>query len=248
MKVYVLSDLHLEFEPFEPVPAGADAVVLAGDIHVGEQGLDWALDRFPDTPVIYVTGNHEYYGDTFPELHQRLKRRARGTQVHVLENDAVTLGGVRFLGCTLWTDFRLYGDSAAAGREAHQSLADYHSICLGPGRLPLQPADTIVAHEHSKAWLTEQLSQSAAEPAVVVTHHAPSARSIAPRYRDDPLNPAFVSDLDLMVENSGARLWVHGHTHTGFDYRLGQTRVVCNPRGYPGEHVPGFDPGLTVEI
>jgi predicted phosphodiesterase len=247
MKLHVLSDLHLEFADFDIPPTGADAVILAGDIHVGDQGVRWALKALPDTPVIYVPGNHEYYDHNLPELSGQLKRETEGTRVHVLDNDSAVIGGVRFLGCTLWSDFHLYGNAALAGFRAQQSLADYRAIWFNPESRPLHPADTAALHDESRAWLAEQLAGTE-RPTVVVTHHAPATPSIAERFRDEPLNPAFVSNLDAMVADSGAALWVHGHTHDAFDYRLGDTRVVCNPRGYPKENVAGFDPARTVTL
>ncbi|HEX7026241.1 MAG TPA: metallophosphoesterase, partial [Gammaproteobacteria bacterium] len=84
-------------------------------------------------------------------------------------------------------------------------------------------------------------------PTVVVTHHAPATGSIAEQYKANMLNPAFISEMDELVTHSGARCWIHGHTHSRFDYTLGDTRVLCNPRGYPNE-VTRFDPGFVVEI
>lgn len=247
MKVHILSDLHLEFAGFDVPTTDADAVILAGDIHPGDQGVRWALDTFAGLPVIYVPGNHEYYDYELPGLTRRLQREADGTNVHVLENDSVVTGGVRFLGCTLWTDFQLDGNATLAGFRAQQVLPDFRRIWYAPEGRPLHPADTMMLHAESKAWLTEQLSLDD-RPTVVVTHHAPATPSIADYFVREPLNPAFVSELDALVAGSGALLWVHGHTHTAFDYRLGATRVVCNPRGYPKEAVAGFDAGRTVVV
>jgi predicted phosphodiesterase len=248
MKIQIFSDLHLEFRSFEPPDVGADLVILAGDIHVGAQGVDWALQTFGDTPVIYVLGNHEYYHHTLPGLCAELKARTRGTSVFVLENDIIEIDGITFLGCTLWTDFRLNGNAALAGLHAQQILADYRAIRIGDEDRLLHPADTVKLHQESRDWLETELTKSRL-PLVVVTHHAPATGSVAEQYKNETtLNPAFVSNLDTLVASSKARYWVHGHTHTAFDYKLGNTRVICNPRGYDGEPETGFNPALTVTL
>jgi predicted phosphodiesterase len=246
MKIQVLSDLHIEFQPFEPPPVGADVIVLAGDIHVGAAGVAWALEHIRETPVIYVLGNHEYYRHNLFELCE--SEMTLGTHVHLLENDGIVIDGVRFLGCTLWTDFMLNGDPAIAGFDAERMLSDYHLIRVSPAYRKLRAADTTALHRRSRAWLHAELPRSEL-PTVVVTHHAPATASIAEQYkRDNSLNPAFVSDMGDFVAKSGARYWIHGHTHSRFDYTLGTTRVLCNPRGYPREPGLEFDPSFTVEI
>ena len=110
MRLHILSDLHLEFEPFTPPAVEADAVILAGDVSTGRNGLKWALKSFPDRPVIYVLGNHEFYGQKLQKLTAELKEMARGTNVHLLENESCTIREVAFFGATLWTDFALNGN------------------------------------------------------------------------------------------------------------------------------------------
>ncbi len=113
MRLWILSDLHLEFGPVELPRVEADVVVLAGDVHKGRRGLAWARERFAATPVVYVLGNHEYYGEALPRLREKLEGEAAGSSVHLLENRAVEIGGVTFLGCTLWTDFELHQGSGS---------------------------------------------------------------------------------------------------------------------------------------
>ncbi|MEN8763395.1 MAG: metallophosphoesterase, partial [Thiogranum sp.] len=108
MKLYILNDLHIEFEGFEPPDTDADVVVLAGDIGVGGEGLRWAEDRFPDRPVVYVPGNHEFYRHDIT-LIEELKAQAPD-HIHVLNDDLIDIEGVRFLGSILWTDFALFGE------------------------------------------------------------------------------------------------------------------------------------------
>ena len=247
MKIQILSDLHIEFRPFTPPDTGADVIILAGDIHVGAEGVKWALKLAEKTPVIYVLGNHEYYHHTMPQLCGALKTMGKENDVHVLDNESVVINGVRFVGSTLWTDFMLDFTPAEAQIAAMQCMPDYRLITIAPGNRTLKPEDTVAAHRAAKRWLTAELPKSK-EPTVVVTHHAPSNLSIAERFRGENfLNAAFASNMDGVVAESGARYWVHGHTHARLDYTLGSTRVLCNPRGYPKEET-GFDPAFTVEV
>ena len=238
--------MHIEFEPFDPPYINPDVVVLAGDIHLGVKGLEWARKNFPDKPVIYVPGNHEYYREAMPRFTGKLREAARGSNVHLLENDRVVIRDVVFLGCTLWTDFKLFGNPRIAGYEATQKMTDYRRIRVSPQYRKLRPTDTAGIHSRSLRWLKGELA-SKSEKAVVITHYAPSQRSIPERHKDDILNAAYASHLDDVVEGSKACLWIHGHIHTRLDYRIGETRVVCNPRGYPDES-SDFDPDFAVEV
>lgn len=257
MRIAVASDLHLEFSEIDVADDGADVVVLAGDIHVGAEGVRWAAERFA-LPVIYVAGNHEFYDGDIIATAAAMRAAAEGTNVHLLDDDAVTIAGVRFLGAVLWTDFDLFEDDAVRADAFARCLAfmpDFRIITNGSG--VLTPEDTIAMHARSRAWLAAEIAAgNGGGPTVVVTHHAPHRGSLAPRFAEDPVSAAFVSDLaPLMDGEAGAppELWIHGHTHTSFDYRVGTTRVVCNPRGYsrkPGGHRenPLFRPDFVVEV
>ncbi|HEX9700908.1 MAG TPA: metallophosphoesterase [Acidobacteriota bacterium] len=247
MRIRVLSDLHLEFGPAILPDAEADVVVLAGDVATRRHGLHWAGRRFPRTPVVYVAGNHEYYGGVVPRLAVKLREFAAGSLVHVLENGRLELHGVTFLACTLWTDMRLFGDPRSAALEAEGRMTDYKRIRVEPRYRKLRATDSIGMHLASRRWLENELQKPAAGPTVVVTHHAPSPRSLPPPVASELLAAAYASDLEELVAASGAALWVHGHIHRRSDYRIGSTRVVCNPRGYPGE-VTEFDPAMVVEV
>ena len=233
MRIQLASDLHLELLsrwPHEslitPAP-GADLLVLAGDIHRGTR----AIEHFASwpVPVLYLAGNHEYYDSQWETLRSELRRAADGTAVRFLDNDVVTLDGVRFLGSTLWTDYRLAGiPLPEAMTVAEDFLLDHRRILTRSG--PFRARQALDEHVRSRAWLARELSIDHATPTVVVTHHAPHPRSIHARFAGSPVNGAFVSDLTELVEQ--ADLWLHGHAHDSFDYRVGRCRVVCNPRGY----------------
>ena len=247
MKLHVLNDLHIEFEDFEPPATDADAVVLAGDIGVGLEGLRWTQARFPDRPVIYVPGNHEFYHHDIA-LIDELKAQAPGN-MHVLNDDQVTIGDVRFLGSILWTDFALFGeaDKFFAIQAARQRMTDF-SIIQNHGQR-FTPQDAIQLHTASRDWLATMLAEPFDGMTVVVTHHAPSSQSVHPRYARDLLTPAFASNLENLMEGDRAALWVHGHMHESFDYEVYGTRVVCNPRGYAPEALnPDFRPDWVLKV
>lgn len=248
MLLHILSDLHLEFGNFTPPKTEADVVLLAGDIHVGLRALSWAREAFAGTPVLYVPGNHEFYGQATPVLVHELKEAAEGTNVRVMDTDAVEIDGVTFLGATLWTDYALLGNPAAAMLGAQAYMNDFRQIRFGLSYRGLRPTDTAALHADARSWLMATAANARGR-LVVVTHHAPSARSVPESYRTARLAPCLASDLEQCVEQLGPGVWVHGHLHSSSDYRLGTTRVLCNPRGsYPSALNPDFAPGLTIEV
>ncbi|HEX6037834.1 metallophosphoesterase [Longimicrobium sp.] len=248
MKIHVLSDLHTEFAPFHPPETDADVVVLAGDTATGLDGMQLARDWFPERPVLYVAGNHEFYRKSTPRLQRRLAEAGRAWGIHYLENTEVVIGGVRFLGCTLWTDFELFGERQVSMAAAQAVMNDFRLIRVDPEYRRFRPADARVSHLISLDWLVRTLETPFDGPTVVVTHHAPSLRSVNPPYRDHPATPAYASDLEWLLDGRAA-MWIHGHTHVCLDYELGGTRVVSNQRGYAEEDpVDGFDPAYVVEL
>lgn len=246
MRLHVLSDLHQELGVYAPTRTDAEVVVLAGDIHQGSQGIQWAQRHFPKRRVIYVMGNHEFYGCDVQYLVRGCQAEARGTNIHLLENQSVQVGGVTFLGCTLWTDFKLWPKPAEALEAAKDYLNDFRLIRTPSGRL--RPVDTVQFHQASVAWLKSELKKGDPKKTVVVTHHAPSEQSIPPQNGGDILNAAFASDLDSLIRASRVPLWIHGHTHYNVDYKIGTTRVYSNQRGYPEEKVQRFDRENIIEI
>ena len=243
MRVQPVSDLHLEFDPDKgeafarALPVLGDVLVLAGDILPLRRAdrvrnmLGWFCDRFPQ--VVYVTGNHEYY-KTSPRAATGLLASCVGgfSNLHLLDPGVVEIDGTRFVGATLWyprtpdeelfrpmlMDFSLIEDFVPWVHETHAAHLAFLEGTVRPGD-------------------------------VVITHFVPHPRSIAPQYVGDPMNRFFVAeDARPLLERSGAPLWIHGHTHVSFDYRVGDTRVVCNPRGYPGEQGTSMNPELVIEV
>jgi predicted phosphodiesterase len=250
MRIHVLSDLHLERAPFTPPVVEADVVVLAGDVAQGTQGVTWAAATWPRTPVVYVAGNHEPYRHRWPSVVEEMRQAARGTQVHVLENQAVVLGCVRFLGCTLWTDFDAAGEEtrAAMMRLGALLMNDYRHITRDQDGATLRPADTRDRHLASRAYLDAALSSPHDGPTVVVTHHAPHGGALPFWCRQPPLVAACLSRLESLMGAARVTLWVHGHTHWNVDRKVQGTRVVSNQRGYPRQRIPWWDPGKVVEV
>jgi len=276
MKIAVMSDLHLEYDAkvadaptqgaqggdaldfyLKPPQPEADLLVLAGDVHSGALAVDWAVRHF-SLPTVLIAGNHEPYGH---ELFRTIafSRQQAGTtkgRVNFLERASWEMERrngerTRFIGATLWTDFQLYGTPEASMAIAQERLDDFRVISIERGykSRALRPADTLRLHSASLAFLCKELSRPFDGITVVVTHHAPSPRSNAPPFQDEALNPAFVSNLDAMIGAYAPSLWIHGHMHDSFDYTIGRTRIVCNPRGYfPDRLNPRFDPYFVVEI
>ncbi|MFT7776599.1 metallophosphoesterase [Roseateles sp.] len=275
MKLLILSDLHLELGGAYAVPADLDfdVVVLAGDIHCpGSKAVHWAQKEstFGGRPVMLVAGNHEFYGRELRAELGEMKRAAAGSNVHILDREHLDLDGVRFVGCTLWTDFQLPvqlpGGSSEVNLDralfdARERMSDYRQIKLTSPlrsanhsqehRRLLQPEDTLAMHGIDRDWLHHQLLEPFDGPTVVVTHHAPAASSVAERYAQDWLTPSFVSALPASFFER-PQLWVHGHTHSPFDYVEGSCRVVSNPRGYRmgdgGSENRQFDRGFVVHV
>lgn len=248
MKIRIFSDLHLEFEDFVPPKLDSDVIVLAGDIALKTHAIPWAVKYFQDIPVLYVLGNHEFYGTALPKHIGKMKAAAQGTNVIVLENDSVEIADTVFFGCTLWTDFDLFGNGPLAQYDAQTNMTDFRKIKHSPEYRRLYPRDLIVKHIDSKRWLSMQLDEASAKKKVVVTHHAPSIHSIPACYKEDRLSPAYASNLDNFIVETNPNLWIHGHIHDSSDYLIDETRVLCNPRGYRDENNLKFNPQLVVEI
>jgi predicted phosphohydrolase len=260
MRIQIASDLHHETagpgalrEPLPPVD-GAELLILAGDIHAGTSVVD-LYGSYP-VPVVYVHGNHEFYSNAYPDLLASLKESALGTSVLFLDCDACTVGDIRILGACMWTDYTLQeGRTDKAMETARTALTDYKAIRHGSGKRTLQPEDIVMYHREAAEWLERQLVTPFSGKTVVVTHHAPSIRSLPEVDRDHPLAPAYAADLERLI--AMADIWVHGDVHTSADYSVGKCRVICNPRGRPGRNrkdpaVPyenaGFNPAMIVDL
>ncbi|USN14256.1 metallo-dependent phosphatase-like protein [Brevundimonas phage vB_BpoS-Kabachok] len=258
LRALILSDLHLEFGGMDrrtwtaPTADEIDVVIAAGDLATGVVGVIWLARHFPDVPCLYVPGNHEFYGKRRYHRHiEKMKAKADELApacVFVMDNEQVHVGDVRFLGSTLWTDFDLYGTWPLSIRHAQSDMNDYQQIELKQQQR-LTAEDTRRLHLESRFFLTETLRVPHDGPTVVISHHAPSEQSSHPRYRGSLLNPAYASRLEPLMLEWEPALWVHGHMHDSSDYQIGETRVICNPRGYVGHELnPNFNPRLIVTL
>jgi Icc-related predicted phosphoesterase len=250
--------LHLESNAFSPVASvvkEADVIVLAGDVHPGVDGIVWARQAFGDKPLVMVAGNHELYEGDWNRTLDEMRVAARANHVYFLENDSVVIDGVSFFGATLWTDFQYFSTTPVWDREfAEKNFPDFNSIWVGDETLTTE--QTIARHNESLAWLKDELAKGDPEKQVVVTHHFPHKKSCAPQYVVDRLTAVFGSHIPESVINQ-CGLWIHGHTHSSSNYRIGggerYTRVIANPRGFLASYWdyddenPSFDPKLIVE-
>lgn len=248
MKIHILSDLHSEFEDYEYVETDSDVVILAGDTNIKTRGATWALDTIRNKPIIYVLGNHEYYTAAYPKLLNAIKDLCKDTNLSVLENERIVVNDVNFLGCTLWTDFKLFDNPRLTGYECQQVMTDYKKIRLSPKFSKLRSIDVAAINQRSSRWLKAELNSLATSKSVVVTHHAPSIQSVPEHLRDDSISAAYASNYEDLINSYNPDLWVHGHIHVSSDYYLHQTRVVCNPRGYPDEPNHDFKKDYVLEI
>jgi Icc-related predicted phosphoesterase len=259
MQIAYLSDLHLEFERAPSrfdlqkslVPAaGADLVVLAGDIDVGERGIETAdsIAKFTGVPVVYVAGNHEAYGHDLAALEPRLRRAAWNTDGRVVYLNCNVarfwFGGepLVVLGCTLWTDYALSNDGELSGAEI--TMHDHQQILLESG--PFRPSDAQSFHRKHRFWLDAQLKKIATEnprPRILaVTHHAPIPQALGKRAA--AIAKAYASDLQSEIASWPPLFWIHGHTHHRHETRVGASTVVSAPRGYPGDAIDEYVCGI----
>lgn len=257
MKLKVFSDLHLEhYDACQVFPwiGEGDILILAGDIlsakHFKKDGyLKSVYARFLDDcsknyqKVLYVNGNHEAYGYNYEGTHRVIQENLPDN-FHLLENDTVTIDNWNFIGFTLWTDFR--NENALEMMEAEQNMNDYKVIRITPKYRKLNANDTLAFHKVSKQYLLNQL-EILNDNVFVISHHAPSYQSIPQQYKKHA-NGAYSSNLDdLIVNHPQIKYWVHGHTHTPFDYMIDDCRVICNPAGYPGQDT-GFNPNFELNL
>ncbi|KQN75030.1 metallophosphoesterase [Devosia sp. Leaf64] len=257
MKIWLISDLHLDHAPWIPssVP-DADVLVVAGDVMPGAiQAMEWLrYDSGFEGPIVYVLGNHEFYSSSIERERQQARAYASISGIYVLDNNEIILGSLRFIGGTLWTDYDLYagGDEGARSTAMTQSylgINDHRQIKLRDlSSDAFEPQHAREMHARTLGYIEGRLRKPHAGPTLVVTHHAPSRQSVSSRFQGDALSAAFSSDLEPVMLRHRPAAWLHGHVHSSHDYVVGSTRVVANPRGYGSENSSGFDPGLVIAI
>lgn len=261
MRLLVMSDIHLEFGTFslpDDLPE-LDVAVFAGDVARPITGSIKWIDKqrrgpLRGRPAIFVPGNHEFYGDELRSALRAGLALAQGCGIHMLAPGCVTIGGTRFIGSTLWTDYSLFQNPAGAMNVARRGMNDHSLIEIAEDnrRRPFTPEDAAGLHRIDVSELTRYLAEPFDGPTVVVTHHAPHPGSVRPIYRNDPLAPAFASDLSAVIQRFQPELWIHGHDHGSHDYQVGETRILTNQAGYPrrdgSRENRDFDPRLIVKV
>jgi Icc-related predicted phosphoesterase len=225
MRIQIASDLHLEryaekFPDFRGVEkTDADVLVLAGDICKGTEIFDLFAD-WP-CPVIYVPGKHEYLP----------KRAVNHPNIRVLSPGVTAMGNIRFIGCTLWTDYELFGIATRLQTMAECAQKNFdHSVIKAEPNERFSPAEAQALHWAQRHWLTEALALPFDGTTIVITHHAPHPKSVHTDFASFMTSSSFVSDLSSLMGT--AEIHIHGHVHASFDYRVKGTRVVANPLGH----------------
>lgn len=251
--IALFSDIHAEFAPFA-LPEGfdADLIILAGDIHVKARAAEWAKSL--GRPCVIVLGNHDHYGHRLGAASARCKTDALGSHIAVLDDDALQLANLRILGSTLWTDYRIHGEAAAAMRLAEANLRDPYSRGMSDHRKihnarfsKARAADFALLHAKSIRFIERELAAPIHTPTLIATHHAPHPGSLFDPANPDPFDPCYASDLRRLMDGSIIQAWVHGHVHRHVDLVENGTRILANPRGYPSEDT-GFDIGLRLSV
>lgn len=249
-KIQFMSDIHLEYLGYKyDIPkTDADIVLLAGDIGYGLLGVEWAIRQSEalGIPIAMVFGNHDYYNQYFNTLAEQAKNYTEGTNVHILEKDTIEIGDTRIMGCTLWTDYKLYGEGYQTGSmiAAQDAISD-HVLITYEDHI-FTPKDALREHMISMDWLRDELDPGV--KTVVVTHHAPTYHASLPSYRGDSCTPAFCSDLEDFIVERKPVVWINGHSHYSYRKQIGDTMCMSNPKGYRHEGVTHFDPELIVEV
>jgi predicted phosphodiesterase len=258
MRLWIGSDFHIEASRGWDLPPpnarpNFDVLVIAGDlIPRAERGVAWLRERVSNR-VVFVPGNHEFYGCDIDRTVEKARQAAAGTNLHILQNDAVVIDGVLFVGATLWTNFELFGNRDLAMRRAAEGMNDYRRIRKRRYLERLRPADTLDRHFESREFIKRVTRESSVAKKVVVTHHGCVREALKAGTETDILSAAYTSDCSDLLEN--VDLWVYGHTHDSRDFRVGSTRVVSNGKGR-GPWLPkqrrsdnvSFDPNYVIEI
>ena len=270
MKIALASDLHLEFETITlPNTEGAKVLILSGDICVAHSLHDHPANKpvpadamkpgrnqgaavkyreffhhvsMEYDHVIYVTGNHEFYHGRYPDAYTWLDEEMKAyPNIHFLDMDSVEIDDVTFVGGTLWTDMNKNDPTTMHMIEG--MMNDFRIIRNSQRNYArFSPLDTVIHHKATLAYIKKVVETEPAKKYVVVGHHAPTPLSIHEKYKTQfYMNGGYHSDLsEFILDHPQIALWTHGHMHDPVDYMMGETRIVCNPRGYKG-HDPAAD-------
>jgi Icc-related predicted phosphoesterase len=259
MKIWLFSDLHLEFSPMPQdfqVP-DADICVAAGDLLTkgGTRSLEWLNQTIAShMDVVFVPGNHEFYDKSIISSRERMKEiSASMPRVHLLDDSSVRFGDVEFIGATLWSNYQLLGNAQLAAHHAKDKLRgmnDFKYIKYQSNPwLRFSPTYAMSMFRTSVGFIGRALEESTARTKIVVTHHAPSPQSLDEDKRADISSASYASDLEAFIQEKKPNYWFHGHIHQSRRYRIASTEIISNPRGYyPAEPNLAFDPALIIDV
>jgi predicted phosphodiesterase len=251
-----MSDLHTETAAYvlPETPPGIDAIIIAGDVAEGHRAsATWLRDHVVPVglPLIFVAGNHDFYGGDLDAPIDEVYGNAGVTLLHH-RRPTIDIAGVRIIGLTLWTDYHVAGNADAARSWARQEMPDLRSIDRGMRRVHTR--DLLELHRDQRGVLERELEKPWSGKTLLVTHHAPHSHSLRQPQSRSPSDGSYASDLTTTMQQFEPDLWIHGHVHQSYDYEVYKTRVICNPRGYQVTRDrmplvnPDFQPSLVVEI
>lgn len=253
MKIHILSDLHTEFGNYKIPEVESDLLILAGDIGMNNAQMDLIMNESKKRSVVYVLGNHEFYHKKFDEVLE-FWQYLKISNLYVLENSTAVFDNpnpnskfkkIRIIGSILWSDMN--EENPKVIKEVTEKINDYNLISNGTKLLT--PHDTVERFLKSYAYIKDELSQKFEGATIVVTHFLPSPKSLEPRSIGQITNYAYHSDLERLITATQPDIWIHGHAHCSWDYYIEKTRVICNPRGYPGKEAnPNFNPNLVIDL
>jgi predicted phosphodiesterase len=255
MKIQVLSDLHIEVKPFAVVRhAQAEVLVLAGDIVALHNDckkiyhLENILKHIT-IPIVYITGNHEYYG--FGKISYTNKviktLEQKYPHFHFLDNECWIYKDVEFIGSTLWSDFDLSPNKLWFASAIETAINDFVQILSDKEPYKrLSGLEMMGMNKLARAFIGNAVKNANGLKKVVVTHFIPTPMSIGEQFKNSSMNPYFTCNCENLMP--GVHTWIHGHTHNSFDYMLNGTHIVCNPRGYDKENKEAFESQKIVEI
>ena len=244
MKIQILSDLHLELGEYVLPKCNRDLLIVAGDINTRRKSDEFLTEQAKISPVLYILGNHEYYYEEFYSIIQYYKS-IKVPNLYLLHNSVFLLENIRFLGCTLWTDIKIRNNCEELNL-LNSNIYDFRNVKYRDSLFQVEKSVKI--HQESVNWLYHELNKPFNGKTVVITHHMPSYKSIHNDFKGHPLNSAFASSLDNIMLKFKPDIWIHGHTHYNFDYFIGKTRVICNPRGFPHTKNPEYIENFILEI
>lgn len=267
MRIWFLSDLHHHSSwPFEPLATApeCDVIIVAGDAgeEMSRKAIPWVAETFGryGKLVLYVPGNHDFYCANLSFEVRKAQFIAEHHNIILLaQGESIVIGGTRFVGATLWTDFALGDYGHVSELEAMKQMNDHRYIRYGSSYSKVRPMDLIDIHHQHRSRIEQVLATPFNGPTVVVTHHAPLERSLQYGRQEGPLDAAYASDLSPLIDKYRPELWLHGHIHTSHDYTHGSTRVRTNPRGYLMGNTmmgrgrtwpenPNFEPELVIQV